>query len=531
MFALMMVAHLCVVASSTTSILVTVSPENENQAFGQETAWLGDVNADGYDDFLVIDKDQSGSKYSGRAYVYFGGPNLDDLPDLVLQQDDTGMIREALAGPFDFNGDGFGDIAISSPNYDINGMEDAGAVFIYYGGPNLDDSADLTIPGPWTKYYFGSALAKAGKFNIEDNVDDIAITIDTYRGWGPAETVYVYFGGPTPPVDAGWGRSMSTYDEGFGTYLEFAGDTNGDGAGDIVHGFPWRSGYIFEGGELHFAEMVGGINTIHGGDFMWHGGNIYQPLDTGTAYWGYDLDGAFDFNGDGLDDVIVAAPFIQETRLFLGDEDIYGISFLEFVPGQDVAGLGDVNGDGYDDVAIADLSNEVLIFWGGPSPDTVPDQVIRPNLGEQWDEVHVGRGGDLNNDGLADILIHFRKRFASGDRTDRVRIYSGSKDPSGVPESRDGTPLLVFEGAMPNPFNPRTEINFRTQLSARIQVRVFDLQGRLVRSLFGGSLGEGKHTIPWDGKSDSGSSVASGLYFVQILGMGSAVGGQITLVR
>lgn len=58
-------------------IVVTVNPEHEDQAFGSEMAPLGDVNADGYDDFLVIDANQSGPGYRGRAYVYFGGPGVD----------------------------------------------------------------------------------------------------------------------------------------------------------------------------------------------------------------------------------------------------------------------------------------------------------------------------------------------------------------------------------------------------------------------------------------------------------------------
>lgn len=531
MLALIFVLNIYVVASATTTIIVTTSPENENQAFGQETAWLGDVNADGHDDFLVLDERQREVGYSGRAYVYFGGPNVDDLPDLVLQQDDTGRIQQALAGPFDFNGDGFGDIAISARDYDIDGMENAGAVFIYYGGPEVDEVADLVIPGPWTKYYFGASLAKAGRFNVEDDYDDIAVTIDTYYGWGPTPAVYVYLGGPSPSTESVWGRSMSSYTNGLARHLEFAGDTNGDGAGDIVLGVPWSSGYVFEDGGLVSAPQVGGVNIIHGGSWMWHIGNIYQPFDTGTAHLGYDVDGAFDFNGDGLDDIIAAAPHIQQSRLVLGSEDIYEKSVLEFIPGQDVAGLGDINGDGYDDMAIADLTGTVWIFWGGENPDTTPDQLILPELDEQWDEVHVGRAGDINHDGFADVLVHFQQERSYADRIDRVRIYSGSNIPTAVPESPYRGPFLVYGGAVPNPFNPRTEIRFETKAGARIQVRLFDLQGRLVKTLFDNQLEAGQHAMTWNGKGDTGRSVASGVYFAQILGAGRTVGGQITLLK
>ena len=60
---------------------------------------------DGHDDFLIIDQDQRGTGYLGRAYIYFGGPGLDAQPDLVLQQNASGAISTVLTGPFEFNGD------------------------------------------------------------------------------------------------------------------------------------------------------------------------------------------------------------------------------------------------------------------------------------------------------------------------------------------------------------------------------------------------------------------------------------------
>ncbi len=513
-------------------VLVTVYPENQNQEFGKEIAWLGDVNADTYDDFLVVDEEQEGPGYLGRAYVYFGGSYLDDVADLVLQQDDSGSITEALEGPFDFNGDGFGDIAISSPSYDTNDMSNTGAVFIYHGGADIDAIADFMIPGPWTSYYFGKQLAKAGHFNTEDEYDDIAITIDTSYGWGPLPTVYAYFGGPNPTTEYGWLRSYTgDYYDGFEKHLEFAGDLNGDGAGDLVIGVPWRSGFCLEDGALIEGWNAGGVLRIHGGDYMWHAGTMFWlPIEC-ESHLGYEVDGAFDFNGDRLDDVIAAAPNVQESKIVFGSTDIHANDSMTFVPGEDVAGLGDVNGDGFDDIAIVDTSCAVWIFWGGADPDSIPDQVIRPVDDEDWDSVHVGRAGDIDNDGLDDVMVHIRTGQGHTEHFDRVRIYSGLSGVVGIDVIPPAVTPLIYRGSTPNPSNPLINIAFTNLVDAQIQIRLFDPSGRLVRSVADRYFLSGDHEVQWNGKDDRSRNMPSGTYLVQIIGMGRAVSGKISLLR
>ncbi len=506
-------------------VIVTLGPEHDGQAFGREMAWLGDVDGDGYDDVLIMDPFETGAGYSGRAYVYFGGPDVDDVPDLVLQQNASGRLQKAVKGPFDFNGDGYGDIAISARDYDIDGHENAGAVFVYFGGPDIDAVADVVIPGPWTRYYFGTGLARAGRFD-DDGYDDLAVTIDTIYGWGPPPTVYVFAGGPTPPGEAVWHRVHAVYLDGFPSYLAFAGDTNGDGAGDLVHGLPWTAGFLIDDEGTHPAEAVGATLMIHGGSLRLAAGHVYQPTDTGTAALGDGIDGAFDFNGDGLDDVIAAAPSIDAGRILFGSTDLTADTVLALAPGRDVAGLGDVNGDGFDDVAVVDSLQVVWIFQGGAQPDAVADQMIRPDEGEVWDQVQVGRAGDVDGDGRADVLVHIRSGYQ-----DRVRIYRGSDQLTGVAELPGGTAGVVFTRASPNPFNPRTTLAFRAPVAARIQVRLCDARGRLVRSLFDEVVTAGEHTVPWDGRDDRGRDLASGIYLVQVLGPQGASSGTVTLLK
>jgi photosystem II stability/assembly factor-like uncharacterized protein len=68
----------------------------------------------------------------------------------------------------------------------------------------------------------------------------------------------------------------------------------------------------------------------------------------------------------------------------------------------------------------------------------------------------------------------------------------------------------------PNPFNPSTEIRFSTPEKGKVQLRIYDVSGRLVRVLVDKALPAGWHTASWDGRNSTGTSVASGIYFYQL---------------
>ncbi len=66
----------------------------------------------------------------------------------------------------------------------------------------------------------------------------------------------------------------------------------------------------------------------------------------------------------------------------------------------------------------------------------------------------------------------------------------------------------------PNPFNAGTSIRYFLPMPAPVGLFVFNIRGQLVRTLFDGSETAGFHTVSWDGKNDTGASVASGVYVV-----------------
>ncbi len=505
--------------------MLTLEPEHQNQSFGREAAWLGDVNGDGFDDFLIIDRREDGPGYSGRAYVYFGGPGVNAQADLVLQQNASGMLSTALKGPFDFNCDGFGDIAVGAPLYDTDGMSNNGAVFVYYGGPGLDAVADVVIPGPWSNYGFGTAIASAGHFDPDDDCDDLAATINTGGGYGPPPTADVFRGGSPPPPGSYWGRSVDAY--GFQHSLTRVGDRNGDGRGDLVFGLPLQANLWFHDGILTMAPEVGSLYLVHGGDLRLGYETAFDVL-SGTAWLGEDLDGDFDFNGDGLADIVATARYLDQSRIFLGDTDPSWYTVLRLAPGDGVAGLGDVDADGYDDVALVGLDDVVYVFRGGAAPDSEPDWTIAPEPGASG--IMVWRVGDVDADGRADVLVTASWYTGGGYHVERAWVYSGVGMVAEVPPPAGAAPL-AWRGAWPNPLNPATTISFAVAREARVQVRLFDARGRLVRTAFDGAVAAGEHAVAWDGRDDQGRRAPSGVYRVQVLGLGRAVGGAVTLVK
>jgi len=81
----------------------------------------------------------------------------------------------------------------------------------------------------------------------------------------------------------------------------------------------------------------------------------------------------------------------------------------------------------------------------------------------------------------------------------------------------DGLPQVTrLVGNAPNPFNPSTTISFELARSGPVRLEIYDVQGRLVRTLEDRVLEAGAHSVPWDGRNGQGGETASGLYFFRM---------------
>jgi len=107
------------------------------------------------------------------------------------------------------------------------------------------------------------------------------------------------------------------------------------------------------------------------------------------------------------------------------------------------------------------------------------------------------------------------------------RGYLGASDVPG-----GNRPSMVrLQQNVPNPFNPRTTITFGLGAEGPVTVRVFDVSGRLVKSLLEGNRPAGDHTLTWHGDDDAGRPVGSGLYICRLRSGGQEETRSMTLVR
>ena len=79
---------------------------------------------------------------------------------------------------------------------------------------------------------------------------------------------------------------------------------------------------------------------------------------------------------------------------------------------------------------------------------------------------------------------------------------------------------FALEQNYPNPFNPSTTIRFGLPETTDIQLMVYDIRGRLVRTLLTGEQSAGWHQVVWNGLDETGTQVATGMYFAWLQGDG-----------
>ena len=72
---------------------------------------------------------------------------------------------------------------------------------------------------------------------------------------------------------------------------------------------------------------------------------------------------------------------------------------------------------------------------------------------------------------------------------------------------------LVLRRNVPNPFSDATTLRFELPRATRVELTIYDVQGRRVRQIVSGTLEAGSYERTWDGRDDSGAPVASGAYF------------------
>ncbi len=417
--------------------------------------------------------------------------------DLDREQPDS-LIYGADAGDFladrfslasgDFNGDGLDDLLLGAPLADglDNSRANAGEAYVLFGAQSPDDTidladgADLTVYGESADSNLGFTVA-SGDVN-GDGVDDVLLgaRFASYQGRSTVGKAYVVYGGPglQGALDTGQEQQDVTIvgrDAGdFFTIALAAGDATGDGIDDVIAGASAAAGPSndrIQAGEVYVVAGSQGLGKLidlaaEPPFFVIYGATAGDSLPNHAA--------AGDLDGDGKDELVLGAPFAEKGdaervdagEVYIvdvpeggGDLDLAsGQGFSRLTGAQARDGFGhftaaaDVNGDGLADAIIgardadgpSDSRNnagEVHVLYGEPelpqSVDLAQDSLDVTILGvDAGDSLgFTVASGDLNGDGLADILAGAPIGDSCGNqRGDAGEAYAvfGRRDLGGV---------------------------------------------------------------------------------------------------
>jgi len=254
----------------------------------------------------------------------------------------------------------------------------------------------------------GASVATAGDVNGDGYSDVIVGSPNENNQTGRA---YLFLGGPgglaTTPVP-GLSLAGVAANDRFGASVQTAGDTNGDGLSDVVIGAP-QNGNLSSTPSEGFAEVLYGSTTppylvapkiIRGADCLCAGESLSNcslaDLPAFQSNFASAVATAGDVDGDGLDDVIMAAPDYQAP-----DYPDYQGGALCVYRGN----LGDPNtvggvqlGDSY----FMPAPNLTDPRYSNPNPDPNHPVVLGDTSSFGWS---VSTAGDVDGDGIADIIV------------------------------------------------------------------------------------------------------------------------------
>jgi len=319
-----------------------------------------------------------------------------------------------------------------------------------------------------------------------------------------------------------------------GVYVGGGGDINGDGYDDIiVGGFRTTSHGTFE----YFRFYYGGeeMDTIP--HFVLDEEHLTYHINCIVSVIG-------DVNGDDYADIICGGGYwdslgyIYRAYIFYGGQEVDTIPdvILEdgnvwWGPQGPFSQAGDINKDGYVDViagnprGFGDLG-AVLVYLGDRTMDGEFAVGFSGFFGSyEGCGKSVGRAGDVNGDGIDDILFGAPGLYTPPyeNSEGRVMVFSGDTTLSYVQEEKGGFELpreVELEQNYPNPFNATTLIPYtlsavRGRPSA-VTLKIYNLLGEEVRTLVNKKQKGGYYEVSWDGRDGMGREVGSGIYFYQL---------------
>lgn len=431
---------------------------------GHSVATAGDVDRDGYADFIIGANTYSNEQTDeGRAIVYHG--SADGVYGSAIWNYEPNQAScnfgESVCTAGDVNGDGYSDVIVGAPNYS-NGQNNEGVVMIFYGsasGPS--DTPNMTIESNRQYTLFGASVSLAGDWN-GDGYADVIVGAPGYESdidHTNEGAAYIYCGSSSGLKESSeWFQRSDQKNAKYGASVSIAGDVNGDGYSDVIVGAPnYDSGQTDEGKcFLYYGKPKPPTNTPD-----WYTNNTVAACEFAMS-----VAGAGDVNGDGYSDIMVGAYLFDngqenEGRVFIYHGRAHNVpsttanrileSNLENAYfGDALASAGDINADGYDDIVIgavrySNFEGRVYAYYGSSTGiGTSANWVKEPNLAGGHFGGSVAGAGDVNGDGYSDIIIGM-PYYPNGTANGRAYVYHGT--PTGLTSTNRWNYTCDQEGA------------------------------------------------------------------------------------
>ncbi|MBN3949127.1 MAG: FG-GAP repeat protein [Nostoc sp. NMS7] len=414
---------------------------------GTSVSNAGDINNDGIDDLIIVASDASpnGNSRAGQSYVVFGGRNLGSGGTLNLSDlnGTNGFIINGIAAfdglgssvsnAGDINNDGIDDLIIGASDASPNGNSNAGQSYVVFGGRNLGSGGTLNlsdlngtngfiINGIAALDNSGTSVSNVGDIN-NDGIDDLIIAASdaSPNGKFRAGQSYVVFGGRK----LGSGGTLNLSDlngtNGFiingiadndfsGSSVSNAGDINNDGIDDLIIAARGASPNGSRRGAGQSYVVFGGTNLGSGGtlnlsDLNGTNGFFINGIAANDdSDW--SLSKAGDINNDGIDDLIIGVRSASPNG-----KKYSGQSYVVF-GGTNLGSGGTLN--------LSDLNGTNGFFINGIAADD----------SSGWS---VSNAGDINNDGIDDLIIGTPVADANGnsDAGQSYVVFGGTNLGSG----------------------------------------------------------------------------------------------------
>lgn len=138
----------------------------------------------------------------------------------------------------------------------------------------------------------------------------------------------------------------------------------------------------------------------------------------------------------------------------------------------------------------------------------------------------------ITHDGIAELYVTWTdERLPASLGKNKDAYYKVGTGFVTAVESSPSPTLARLLKNYPNPFNPRTKIHFTLKRDAQALLRVYDVRGRLIRTLVDSYVAAGSRIVEWDGTDDRGISLASGTYFLRLSAGGDYESRTVTLLK